>query len=104
MADVTYRTGFGTGNYGVRVYGLDGTITEGISTVITSSSVAAASVRVRLSQTIIASTSGVVSDGQRVREVSATATPSASGSSVGAVYSANMSKPTLRSQGMSALR
>ena len=56
MADTTYRTGFGTGAFGVRAYGVDGVLKDGEAIVIGVTSTAAANVRVRLSGSIIAST------------------------------------------------
>ena len=81
MADTTYRTGFGTGAFGVRAYGVDGVLKDGEAIVIGVTSTAAANVRVRLSGSIIASSSSNTSDATRVREVSASASVSASSTS-----------------------
>ena len=61
MPDVTYRTGFGTGTYGTRAFGVDGTITEAIGTIVTVSTTASAGLRVRLAASIVATSSSTVS-------------------------------------------
>ena len=78
MADVVYRTGYGTQAYGVAAYGVDGTIKEGASVVVTASTVASAYVRARGVASTVVTSSSVVSSAEGVRQVSATASASAS--------------------------
>ena len=48
MTDTTYRTGFGTGTYGVNAFGLDGVFKDGEAIVIGVTTTASGVVRVRL--------------------------------------------------------
>jgi len=72
MADVTYRSAYGKGLYGVEAYGVSGAFKEGEAIVIGVTSTASAVVRVRLAASIVASSSSNASAATRVREVSAT--------------------------------
>ena len=80
MADVTYRSAYGKGLYGVEAYGVSGAFKEGEAIVIGVTTTAAANVRVRLTGAIAVSSSSNTSDAQRVREASATASVSTTGS------------------------
>ena len=55
MADVTYRSAYGKGLYGVEAYGVSGAFKEGEAIVIGVTSTASAVVRVRLAASIVAS-------------------------------------------------
>ena len=78
MPDVSYRTGYGDGTYGTNVFGVDGTIFEGASIIITVSTTASAAVRVISGASVVVTSSSTVSDSVRIREGSAVASPAAS--------------------------
>lgn len=80
---MTYRTGFGTGNYGVRAFGLDGAITEGISTVITSSSTVSSAEVIQLASASLSAQASATSASEKIFQSSATSSPSASLTSAG---------------------
>lgn len=80
---MTYRTGFGTGNYGVRAFGLDGAITEGISTVITSSSTVSSAEVIQLASASLTAQASATSASEKIFQSSATSSPSASLTSAG---------------------
>lgn len=79
----TYRTGFGTGNYGVRAFGLDGAVTDGISTVITSSSVVSSAEVIQLASASLSAQASATSASEKIFQSSATASPSAALTSAG---------------------
>lgn len=73
MPDVVYRTGYGTKAYGVAVYGLDGTIKEGASAVVTVSTVASAVARTRGVASVVVTSSSTASAAEVIKQASATA-------------------------------
>ena len=78
MVDTTYRTGFGTGNFGVQAFGVDGVFKEGDGVVVSVTTTAAAVVRVRGSASAATTVLTSASGAERVREADAAATPAAS--------------------------
>ena len=73
MADVVYRSGYGTKAYGVAAYGLDGTIKEGASAVVTVSTTASAVARTRGVASVVVTSSSTASSAELIHLGSASA-------------------------------
>lgn len=81
-----YRTGFGTGNFGVRAYGVDGTVTEAVGGATLVSGVVSSAEVVKLgSASVSASASTGTPTGEFMIDASASTAASASTTSAGEV-------------------
>ena len=81
----TYRTGFGTGTFGVRAFGLDGAITDAISLAETASTTVVNAEVVKDASAAGTASSANTASGFYVVDASASASSSASSSSAGEV-------------------
>lgn len=79
----TYRTGFGTGNYGVRVFGLDGAITDAIGSTTTAATTVSSAEIVRDASASVSASASTSSAGVFVVDASASTSASASTTSAG---------------------
>jgi len=80
---MTYRTGFGTGNYGVRVFGLDGEITDAIGSVTTAATTVTSAELIQQASASVSAQASATSASKKIFQSSATASPSASLTSAG---------------------
>jgi len=78
-----YRTGFGTGNYGVRVFGLDGEITDAIGSVTTAATTVTSAELIQQASASASAQSSTSADSEKIFQGSATASATASLTSAG---------------------
>ena len=76
----TYRTGFGTGNYGVRVFGLDGAITDAISLVETAATTVTSAELIQQASATGTATSASTGSSEKIYQASASVSSSSSAS------------------------
>jgi len=78
-----YRTGFGKGKYGVRVYGLDGEITDAIGSVTTAATTVTSAELIQQASASVSVQSSTSAESEKIFQGSATASATTSLTSAG---------------------